>query len=121
MERPVDCNKIVSDASLHKVDTDCDDEGYLRHHSNWTESIASEIARREKIILSSGHWEVIYVMQELYLRYKVSPPTRILAKEMIKRYGKTRGSSQYLFRLFPGGLIRQAAKISGLPKSVRCL
>jgi tRNA 2-thiouridine synthesizing protein E len=75
----------------------------------------------KKLFLSSGHWEVIYVMQELYLRYKVSPPTRILAKEMIKRYGKTRGSSQYLFRLFPGGLIRQAAKISGLPKSVRCL
>lgn len=121
MKLPVNPKKIDCNAEPHEIIAHCNNEGYLRHYDSWTKLIASKVAEKENITMNDGHWEVVHVMRELYSRYKICPPTRILTKEMARRYGKERGSSQYLFRLFPGGLVRQAAKIAGLPKSIRCL
>jgi len=46
---------------------------------------------------------------------------KILTKEMKKRYGKEKGSTKYLYELFPGGPAKQACRYAGLPKPTGCV
>ena len=44
-----------------------------------------------------------------------------LVKAMEKQYGPEKGNSRYLYKLFPEGPAKQATKIAGLPKPVKCI
>ncbi|AFP85478.1 sulfur relay protein, TusE/DsrC/DsvC family [secondary endosymbiont of Heteropsylla cubana] len=105
--------------NYRKIKTDS--EGYLIYSQEWSKYLAEEIARRENITLSKAHWEVIYFIREFYYKYNTSPTMRMLVKCMEKTYGPEKGNSLYLFHLFPQGPAKQATKIAGLPKPVRCL
>ncbi|MBX4181032.1 TusE/DsrC/DsvC family sulfur relay protein [Sodalis sp. CWE] len=98
-----------------------DTQGYLISLKDWSESLAKEIACQEGIFLNENHWQVIYFIREFYLKYNISPTMRMLVKFMTQNYGEKKGNSRYLFSLFPKGPAKQATKIAGLPKSVRCL
>ncbi|WP_074013658.1 TusE/DsrC/DsvC family sulfur relay protein [Candidatus Sodalis sp. SoCistrobi] len=98
-----------------------DAQGYLTQPQDWSEALAAEIARREGIILSEAHWQVIHFVRAFYLQYNTSPAVRMLVKAMAQAYGEEKGNSRYLFRLFPEGPAKQATKIAGLPKPVKCL
>jgi len=45
----------------------------------------------------------------------------MLVKAMAKQYGEEKGSSRYLYKLFPKGPAKQATKLAGLPKPVKCI
>ncbi|MBT9433290.1 TusE/DsrC/DsvC family sulfur relay protein [Candidatus Sodalis endolongispinus] len=98
-----------------------DAQGYLTRPQDWSEALAGEIARREGITLSEAHWQVIHFVRAFYLQYNTSPAVRMLVKAMAQAYGEEKGNSRYLFRLFPEGPAKQATKIAGLPKPVKCL
>jgi len=46
---------------------------------------------------------------------------RMLIKSIQKEIGKSKMNSIYLFKLFPKGPAKQASKIAGIPKPVKCL
>ncbi len=98
-----------------------DAQGYLLHLDDWNEAVAEEIAVIEGIPLSEAHWEVVLFVRAFYQEYKTSPAIRSLVKAMEQKYGPEKGSSRYLFRLFPKGPAKQATKIAGLPKPAKCL
>ena len=98
-----------------------DAQGYLMDHRDWNEALAHQIASEESIEMSEAHWEVVYFVREFYLEFNTSPAVRMLVKAMAKKYGEEKGNSRYLFRLFPDGPAKQATKIAGLPKPVKCL
>ncbi|WP_108651512.1 TusE/DsrC/DsvC family sulfur relay protein [Dongshaea marina] len=98
-----------------------DPQGYLLDHLLWSEALAEKIASQEGISLTSDHWEVIHFVRRFYLEYNSSPAIRALVKAMGKEYGEEKGNSRYLYRLFPKGPAKQATKIAGLPKPVRCI
>ncbi|HAV2409472.1 TPA: TusE/DsrC/DsvC family sulfur relay protein, partial [Escherichia coli] len=50
-----------------------------------------------------------------------SPAIRMLVKAMANKFGEEKGNSRYLYRLFPKGPAKQATKIAGLPKPVKCI
>ena len=50
-----------------------------------------------------------------------APAIRALVKAMEKQYGPEKGNSRYLYKLFPEGPAKQATKIAGLPKPVKCI
>lgn len=89
--------------------------------STWNEKTAELIAESEGLVLSPDHWAVINFLRDFYLQYQTIPTVRILVKELAKQLGAEKGNSIYLHSLFPQGLIKQAAKIAGLPKSARCM
>jgi tRNA 2-thiouridine synthesizing protein E len=64
---------------------------------------------------------VIHFVRGFYLEFNTSPAIRMLVKAMGQKYGEEKGNSRYLFRLFPQGPAKQATKIAGLPKPVKCL
>lgn len=98
-----------------------DNEGYLQHLQDWNAQVAIAIATKEGLQLEAAHWEIIYFLRQFYLEYQLTPAIRVLVKELAKKMGDEKGNSIYLHQLFPGGPAKQASKIAGLPKPVRCI
>ncbi|MAY43538.1 MULTISPECIES: TusE/DsrC/DsvC family sulfur relay protein [unclassified Neptuniibacter] len=98
-----------------------DEEGFLRNLSDWSETVAEEIAQSEGICLNDSHWEVIMVIREFYQTFQLSPAMRPLVKAVANKLGKDKGKSIYLLKLFPGSPAKLVAKIAGLPKPDNCL
>ena len=98
-----------------------DSEGYLKDTTLWNEAMAAVIAEQECISLSVEHWEVVRFVRDFYLEFNTSPAIRMLVKAMANKFGEEKGNSRYLYRLFPKGPAKQATKIAGLPKPVKCI
>ena len=98
-----------------------DEEGYLVNLADWTEDVAGEIAKAENIEMSPSHWEVVNFLRDYYNEYQIAPAVRVLTKAIGKKLGPEKGSSQYLYELFPYGPAKQACKIAGLPKPTGCV
>ena len=98
-----------------------DSEGYLKDTTQWSEAMAEVIAAQEGITLAVEHWEVVRFVREFYLEFNTSPAIRMLVKAMANKFGEEKGNSRYLYRLFPKGPAKQATKIAGLPKPVKCI
>ncbi|HHG0805844.1 TPA: sulfurtransferase TusE [Klebsiella pneumoniae] len=98
-----------------------DSEGYLKDTTQWSEAMAEVIAAQEGITLAVEHWEVVRFVREFYLECNTSPAIRMLVKAMANKFGEEKGNSRYLYRLFPKGPAKQATKIAGLPKPVKCI
>jgi len=97
------------------------DEGFLVTLTDWDENIAINIAKEEKIDLTTLHWEIVLFIQHYYKLYKHLPNARVFAKAIKKELGEEKGNSRYLHRLFPQGPLKYACKIAGLPKPPTCL
>ena len=98
-----------------------DSEGYLKETTQWNEAMAEVIAAQEGITLAVEHWEVVRFVRDFYLEFNTSPAIRMLVKAMANKFGEEKGNSRYLYRLFPKGPAKQATKIAGLPKPVKCI
>ena len=102
-------------ATINGVEVAVNDEGFLEHPEQWTEAMAVELARAEGIDpLTPMHWKVIRFMRHEYAEKGTGPTVRVL--------GKTSGVSvKELYRLFPKGPAKLAAKIAGIPKPRGCI
>lgn len=107
--------------NLDGKEIETDSEGYLKETSQWSEELAVIIAEKEAITLTPEHWEVVRFVRDFYLEFNTSPAIRMLVKAMANKYGEEKGNSRYLYRLFPKGPAKQATKIAGLPKPVKCI
>lgn len=103
----------------HQIETDA--QGYLLNSSDWSEELVPLLATEEGIELSEAHWEVVRFVREFYMEFNTSPAIRMLVKAMTQKYGEEKGNSRYLYRLFPKGPAKQATKLAGLPKPVKCI
>jgi len=101
---------LIADAPV-----DVDAEGFLTDPEQWNERIAQAIAAENGVPeLTERHWLVVTFMRERYLAKGTAPSIRALGKESgvpIKE----------LYRLFPKGPAKLAAKIGGIPKPKGCI
>ncbi|MCV6637997.1 TusE/DsrC/DsvC family sulfur relay protein [Candidatus Albibeggiatoa sp. nov. NOAA] len=98
-----------------------DDQGYLANLSDWSEDLATELAKRDDLELSESHWEVINLIRKFYEDNGTAPAMRALTKLAKAELGKDKGDSKYLYTLFPYGPGKQAARYAGLPKPTGCV
>ncbi len=98
-----------------------DEEGYLVNRLDWDEEIAKVMASTDNCDLSPNHWEVINFLREYYDEYQIAPAVRVLTKAIGKKLGPDKGTSKYLYELFPYGPAKQACKYAGLPKPTGCV
>ena len=90
------------------------DEGFLVDKAQWTPAIAEEVARESGISLSERHWQVVTFCREDDAREGQAPGLR--------RVSKLSGvETRELYKLFPRGPGKLAAKIAGLPKPKGCI
>jgi len=98
-----------------------DEEHYLVNLSDWNEDVAKKFAADDELALSDAHWEVINFLREYYDEFQIAPAVRVLTKAIGKKFGKEKGSSKYLYELFPYGPAKQACRYAGLPKPTGCI
>jgi len=100
-----------------------DEEGYLVDLSSWTVNIATALASNDEppVELTDEHWDIINFLREYYEEYQIAPAVRVLTKAVGKRLGRAKGTSKYLYGLFPYGPGKQACKYAGLPKPTGCV
>jgi tRNA 2-thiouridine synthesizing protein E len=91
------------------------EEGYLTDHTQWNREIAEEIAKEENIeTLAEPHWKVIEHLRKYYSENNDMPTIRTLKKSGIVPVKE-------LYSLFPGGPLKKASRIAGLPKPTSCI
>lgn len=98
-----------------------DSEGYLTDLNQWSEDLATAIADKEGLQLDESHWEVINFLRTSFHDTGTVPNMRQLTKAFTKAFGPEKGSSKYLYGLFPYGPAKQACRIGGLPKPTGCV
>ncbi|GAB1440335.1 sulfurtransferase TusE [Providencia sp.] len=98
-----------------------DSQGYLLDSQQWSEELVPLLAQQEDIELTNEHLEIIRFVRNFYLEFNTSPAIRMLVKAVSQQFGEEKGNSRYLYRLFPKGPAKQATKLAGLPKPVKCI
>ncbi|MGZ5032911.1 MAG: TusE/DsrC/DsvC family sulfur relay protein [Usitatibacter sp.] len=91
-----------------------DSEGYLIEPRNWSEDIATALARRDGIELGDDHWDVIRFMRRHYEEHQVAPDSRHVVRHLVERLGPQ--ARNLLFELFPYGYPGQTCKIAGMKR-----
>jgi len=97
------------------METRNNEEGYLVDAKEWTPQLAEQLALEAGITLTPEHWKVLTFCREDAARQRgVSPGLR--------RITQLSGiPTRELYRLFPKGPGKLAARIAGLPKPQSCL
>ncbi len=98
-----------------------DEEGYLVNLSDWNPAIAVYIAKTEDIEMTEQHWDIVNFLREYFEEYQIAPAVRVLTKAVGKKLGADKGTSEYMYSLFPYGPGKQACKIAGLAKPTGCI
>ena len=90
-------------------------EGFLVDSQQWTAEVAETLAKQVGIgTLTDKHWQVITFCREDAAREGQSPGLRRISKQS----GVT---MKELYKLFPKGPGKLAAKVAGLPKPQACI
>jgi tRNA 2-thiouridine synthesizing protein E len=102
----------MSDAqNICELSVETDSEGYLVDPNDWSEEIATLLAKQEGLELGSDHWLVIRFMRTWLEEHGVTPD----ARHVMKAIGGERDAGRArLFELFPLGYVKQACKIAGM-------
>ena len=98
-----------------------DEKGYLLDWLSWSPEVARTMAAADNRSLGPDHWEVLKIFREYFDQYEIEPPMRALVKISRERLGQEKGSSRYLYQLFPDGPTTQACRYAGLPRPVSCI
>ena len=95
------------------LNVELNSEGYLTDTSQWSPELARLLATEEGITLSDRHMAVI-----TYLRQEFEKGTRLT----IRRVGKSGVVTiKEFYNLFPGGPLKKASRIAGIPKPTSCV
>jgi TusE/DsrC/DsvC family sulfur relay protein len=98
-----------------------DEKGYLLNWQDWTPEVARFMAAADNVVLGDDHWAVLEIFREYFEQYEIEPPMRALVRLAREKLGEEKGSSRYLYRLFPAGPGTQACRYAGLPRPVSCV
>jgi len=102
------------EATIAGINVKVNEEGYLTEFSQWNEDIAKEISVQEEIgELTEKHWTVLKYLQN---QFENEIPLTI---RKVGKSGVTNITEFYA--LFPGGPLKKATKIAGIPKPVGCI
>lgn len=92
-----------------------DAEGYLLDLSDWSEAFACAQARREGLLLTDEHWQVIRFLREYFHAHGVQAQVRAMIRHFAQAWGPERGNNHHLHDLFPvGGPQKQGNRVAGL-------
>ncbi len=102
------------EATIAGINVQVNEEGYLKDFSEWNEDIAKEISNQEEVgELTDRHWTVLKYLQDQHINDIALT---------IRKVGKSGVTDiKEFYALFPGGPLKKATKIAGIPKPVGCI
>jgi len=108
-------------AEINGETIELSEAGWLLNLDEWSEELAVEISKNEKLPeLTEEHWNIINLAREYFKDTGTVCEPRKFSKLMKEKYGKDKSDQKYIYSLFPTGLIKCANKIAGLPRPKGC-
>jgi TusE/DsrC/DsvC family sulfur relay protein len=104
----------MTTATIAGKDLIVDNEGFLQQPDQWDREVAQALAAELDMTLTERHWLVIDYMRNTYLETGQAPTIRSLGKQ-------SGVPVKELYRLFPKGPAKLAAKLAGIPKPHGCI
>jgi len=98
-----------------------DEKGYLLDWHDWSPDVARVMAAADGVALTDDHWAVLKMFRAYFEQYEIEPPMRALVRLAREGLGEEKGTSRYLYQLFPDGPGTQACRYAGLPRPVSCV
>lgn len=100
---------------VNGTEVETDTEGYLLNLDDWSEDFARAQARKEGLLLTAEHWEVIRYLRGYYHEHGVQAQVRVMIRHFSRAWGAERGNNHYLHAIFPrGGPQKQGNRLAGL-------
>jgi TusE/DsrC/DsvC family sulfur relay protein len=106
---------------INGKDLQLDGDGFLADPEEWNADVANYFAAIEGIQMTEHHWEVVHFLRGYYKQYRIAPRVKVLVQEIGAKLGPEKGSTKFLYQLYPCGPAIQACKIAGLPASNGCV
>ncbi|MEW5892146.1 MAG: TusE/DsrC/DsvC family sulfur relay protein [Pseudomonadota bacterium] len=94
-----------------------DHYGNLVEIDEWSHDIARERARAEGLELSDDHLRVLDYLREYVIHHGGSREDAHQILRTLEGRFAAEGGGRWLYRLFPGGPVRQGMKLAGLPEA----
>lgn len=102
-------------ADIAGVTVDVNEEGYMTDSGQWNKAIGEAIAADLGIApMTERHWALVEFLQKDYAAQGQMPTIR-----RVKNAGGI--PIKELYELYPGGPLKKASKIAGLPKPASCI
>lgn len=92
-----------------------DPEGNLSALTPWSEHAARQRARELGLELTEDHWDVVLFVRDYYRGRGSDANAREIAHALEEEFAQD-GGRRWLYRMFPGGPVSQAAFIAGIPE-----
>mgnify|MGYP001599265435 CR=1 FL=1 len=90
-----------------------DEQGYMKDLNEWSKEVAQAIAEEESIELTEDHWPVLEYLQDQF-KQDVALTIRKVGKSGVV-------DIKGFYALFPGGPLKKASRIAGIPKPASCI
>lgn len=99
--------------TLAGTTVDVNEDGYFTDPTQWSEEVATELAKEAGIELNPKHLEVLNFLRDRHMTGQTIT---------IRRVGKSGlVSIKEFYDLFPGGPLKVSSKIAGIPKPASCV
>ena len=99
--------------TLAQVKVNVNEEGYLTDFNQWTKEIGAEIAKKQEVEMTDKNWKVIDYIHDKFRKEEA------LSIRGIKKSGVI--NIKEFYKLFPGGPLKKATMIAGIPKPKSCI
>ena len=100
--------------AIHKGDIT--NRGFLSDPGQWSPDVASALAEAEGIRLTDAHWAVLNAIRAFYEENEVPTSYHILCQDVEEDLRPFKYNCVHAMKeLFPGGGIKQASRIAGVP------
>lgn len=98
-----------------------DEDGHLLPSQPWSEAVARQLAALEGLDWQPQHLQLALALRAFVREVGREPTQRAFASWLKARSPQEQIGSLQLRRLFPGGTLRQCARLAGLPLPRDCL
>ena len=85
----------------------------MKDLNEWSKEVAQAIAEEESIELTEDHWPVLEYLQDQF-KQDVALTIRKVGKSGVV-------DIKGFYALFPGGPLKKASRIAGIPKPASCI
>ena len=99
------------------IETDA--QGFLLNMDEWSEELASELAKRDGMELFVDHWELIMYFRDYFAENQTNPTMHTIVRSLGKMKGEhfhdQKEYESHIYNLFPSDPIHEICKLAGLP------
>jgi len=111
-------NMQIKTVLVDGKEVETDSEGYIVRLDDWSEGFTLSQAETEGLDVTEEHWQVIHFLREFWFEHGVQCEVRKMVKHFGNVWGKEKGNSSYLHRIFPrGGPQKQGNRLAGLMRT----